>query len=341
MNYKDVLEKLKHIFLKFWRSDDSKVSLVRDVVVALLLVLIILTALWTYTGQWFGAPMVAIESGSMMHQDEPFGSLGIFASWCVMEKVKENGVKVLLDGQGGDETLLGYERFYAYLLKEKLGNLKLKEFWNEFKLSSENSKLTIKMLIGYFLYFNNMTIRKKRLNLKASKFLDGQFLSSFKDMNIVDDMLQLKTIKDVQENELTRSIGHLLRYEDRNSMAHSIEARVPFLDPEFVEKALLIPDEYKLRNGWTKAILRKYMEDKMPNEVTYRKNKLGFSVPQAKWLNELNDYYRDHLVDNARSAKYFNMDYIREIFDKKHNADIRFKFIVVETWLRVFDVNVD
>jgi signal peptidase len=76
MNYKDILGKLKKYFFKFWRSDDNKISLVRDVVVALLLVLIILTALWTYTGQWFGAPMVAIESGSMMHQEEPFGRFG-------------------------------------------------------------------------------------------------------------------------------------------------------------------------------------------------------------------------------------------------------------------------
>ena len=76
MNYKDILNKFKKYFLKFWRSDDNKISLVRDIVVAFLLVLIILTALWTYTGQWFGAPMVAIESGSMQHQGEPFGRFG-------------------------------------------------------------------------------------------------------------------------------------------------------------------------------------------------------------------------------------------------------------------------
>ena len=76
MTYEDILGKFKQKLIKFWRSDDSKISLIRDVIVALILVLIILTALWTYTGQWFGAPMVAIESGSMMHQDEPFGRFG-------------------------------------------------------------------------------------------------------------------------------------------------------------------------------------------------------------------------------------------------------------------------
>lgn len=67
---------IKELFLKFWKSDDSKISIVRDVVVALLAVLIILMILWGYTGQWFAAPMVAIESGSMEHSNSPFGRLG-------------------------------------------------------------------------------------------------------------------------------------------------------------------------------------------------------------------------------------------------------------------------
>ncbi|MBM7560888.1 asparagine synthase (glutamine-hydrolyzing) [Fusibacter tunisiensis] len=272
------------------------------------------------------------------HQEEPFGSLSIFAGWCVMERVKTNNVKVLLDGQGGDETLLGYERFYAYHLKTMLSKFEFKRFAKEFALSSKNSRLTLKDLFGYFIYFNNKNIRKKRLTYKTSKFLNSNFSAQYKTQNIVDDMLEFKSIEEVQKNELARAIGHLLRYEDRNSMAHSIEARVPFLDHTFVETAASIPNKYKLKDGWTKAVLRKYMEDKMPKEVTYRKNKLGFSVPQKKWLDELNDYFKETLLDNPRSTKYFNIDYVREIFDKKTNHDFRFKFIVVETWMRVFDV---
>jgi signal peptidase len=67
---------IKELFLKFWKSDDNKISIIRDVVVALLAVFIILMLLWGYTGQWFAAPMVAIESGSMEHDDSPFGRLG-------------------------------------------------------------------------------------------------------------------------------------------------------------------------------------------------------------------------------------------------------------------------
>jgi signal peptidase I len=70
------LKQLRQMFLKFWHSDDEKISFIRDIFVAVFVVLIILSVLWGYTGQWFGAPMVAIESGSMMHLDEPFGRIG-------------------------------------------------------------------------------------------------------------------------------------------------------------------------------------------------------------------------------------------------------------------------
>lgn len=90
MNFKDILKKFKKKFLKFWRSDNGKISLIRDVFIALLLVLIILTALWAYTGQWFGAPMVAIESGSMMHEDEPFGRFGTIDAGDMVFLVKVN-----------------------------------------------------------------------------------------------------------------------------------------------------------------------------------------------------------------------------------------------------------
>lgn len=70
------VKELKKVFLRFWRSDNDKISLVRDITIALILVLILLLALWSYTGQWLSTPMVAIESGSMRHQDEPFGRLG-------------------------------------------------------------------------------------------------------------------------------------------------------------------------------------------------------------------------------------------------------------------------
>ncbi len=90
IDFRSKFKKLKDLFLKFWRSEDSKVSLVRDIFVALLLVFIIISALWAYTGQWFGTPMVAIESGSMMHLNEPFGRIGTIDAGDMVLLVKVN-----------------------------------------------------------------------------------------------------------------------------------------------------------------------------------------------------------------------------------------------------------
>lgn len=273
------------------------------------------------------------------HQDEPFESLSIFASWCVMEEVANNKVKVLLDGQGGDETLLGYERFYVYSIKDKIKKLKFLEAVKEFRLSRENSRLSIKMLTLYLVYFNSIIIRKTRLKLKSYKFLNSKFQSKLINADIVDNMIKISNLSESQGVELNQSISNLLRYEDRNSMAYSIQSRVPFLDYEFVQKSFDLPSHYKLREGWTKAPLRKYMEEKMPRDVVYRKNKLGFSVPQERWINELSDYFMDTLLDNPRSERYFNMNSIKMIFKNKTNSDMRFKFIMIETWMRVFNIN--
>jgi len=97
MDFKD----FKKFFLRFWRSDNGKVSLIRDIVVALIAVFILLTALWAYTGQWFGAPMVAIESGSMMHNEEPFGRLGTIDAGDMVLLVKVDGKDEIVT-HGGD-----------------------------------------------------------------------------------------------------------------------------------------------------------------------------------------------------------------------------------------------
>jgi signal peptidase len=88
--FKSKIIKLKDLFFRFWRSENTKISIIRDVLVAFILVFIIIMALWTYTGQWWGAPMVAIESGSMMHKNEPFGRFGTIDAGDMVLLVKVN-----------------------------------------------------------------------------------------------------------------------------------------------------------------------------------------------------------------------------------------------------------
>jgi len=119
------VKSIKNLFLRFWRSDNGKISLLRDILVALIAVLIILTALWAYTGQWFGAPMVAIESGSMMHDDEPYGRLGTIDAGDMVLLVKVNNrddvvtyCEAIGQGNNGIQT---YGMYGDVIVYRKLG----------------------------------------------------------------------------------------------------------------------------------------------------------------------------------------------------------------------------
>ena len=119
------IDDIKQAIIKFWRSENENISLIRDIIIALFVVLIILTALWTYTGQWFGAPMVAIESGSMMHQNEPFGRIGTIDAGDMVLLVKVHGRNDVLTREGerakGDAGFKSYGDYGDVIVYKKYG----------------------------------------------------------------------------------------------------------------------------------------------------------------------------------------------------------------------------
>ena len=166
MNYKEFFKKFKEKIIRFWRSDDSKISLIRDVVVALFLVLVILTALWAYTGQWFGAPMVAIESGSMMHQEEPFGRYGTINAGDMVLLVKVNELKDIVTQIDRDPNNYHYGDFGDVIVYKPYGNENRDQIihramcWIEY--NQEYDTFTVE---GYDLYnVSSITITELGLN---------------------------------------------------------------------------------------------------------------------------------------------------------------------------------
>jgi len=89
-------------------------------------------------------------------------------------------------------------------------------------------------------------------------------------------------------NTCMHGLEELLRYADRNSMAHSREVRLPFLNHELVEFVFSLPSHFKIRGGWTKWLLRKTMENTLPGEITWRRDKTGFEPPQQQWMQNSN-----------------------------------------------------
>jgi asparagine synthase (glutamine-hydrolysing) len=213
-------------------------------------------------------------------QEEPFGSPSIFMQYQVFARAAQINCRVMLDGQGGDEILLGYERYYpAFLISlPKYKALKGLMF------SSANSGLSVSKLLRYSLYFTSPSFRNRYLQ-KRFRFLKNMSFDLMNQQTLVNSSESYKNIIDLQKIEINSlQLPHLLKYEDRNSMIHSIESRLPFLDYRMVETSLSLNDNFKIKDGWTKFILRKTIEPLLPKEVVWRKNKLGFNAPESVWL---------------------------------------------------------
>jgi len=219
-------------------------------------------------------------------QEEPFGTPSVFLQYFVLEMAKQQGCIVLLDGQGGDETLLGYERYYPTYLR----TIPFYKFPFDFYRIVNNSKLTSITLAKYLVYFSNFDLRKKNLTGRVP-YLKSQVIENA-NWEIVEKMAKSSgNILQTQLLELTSTcLPHLLKYEDKNSMHHSIETRLPFLDYRLVEIALGLKPECKINDGWTKYVSRIASSNDLPDEIRWRKVKFGFDSPDDVWLKDRNTF---------------------------------------------------
>ena len=211
-------------------------------------------------------------------QEEPFASPSIFMQYFVFKKAKDIGCKVMLDGQGADEILLGYERYYATYLRA----IPWFDVLRALFLIKRQCALSARELLGYLLYFSVSTVREWRLRRKFS-FVKPIYVRRFIDSKKTAG--EHGRIRSLQKSDIeTFQLPSLLRYQDRNSMRHSIEARLPFLDYRVVEAAFGMNNHFKIRKGWTKYVLRSAMRDILPANIVWNKIKLAFEAPTATWL---------------------------------------------------------
>lgn len=211
-------------------------------------------------------------------QEEPFATPSVFMQYFVFRKAKQIGCKVILDGQGGDEILLGYERYYSAYLRSLPWHAAIQEFFS----ITGHSRLSPREVLGYLLYFSVSRIRIARLKRKFA-YVRPEYLIQFP--NIAALNAAGRSVRVLQRMEIERfQLPHLLRYADRNSMRHSIEARLPFLDHQLVESAFGLNNRFKIKNGWTKHVMRVALAGLVPDNILWRKVKLGFEAPEAEWL---------------------------------------------------------
>lgn len=206
----------------------------------------------------------------LYHQEEPFGSASIFAQWKVMELAKKSGITVLLDGQGADEQLAGYLYYYNQYLSQL--------YQNNYNLFLKEVD-AFEKLRGLQHYLHS---RSQSVKMKLGRIKRGFFKSSISISN--------KHLFNSLKHDMTvTGLKELLRYADRNSMAHSVEVRLPFLNHKLVEFVFSLPDSFKLKDGWTKMILRETMGNILPKEITWRVDKVAYETPQDMWLDKIKD----------------------------------------------------
>lgn len=241
------------------------------------------------------------------HQDEPFVSSSIYAQWMIFKTVKQNGVKVMLDGQGSDEIMAGYSGFFSHrffdLFQAKRWSQLVKEL-----IQTKQAQGGSLALSHYLSWTCPQALRHplRRLLGKtatAPHWLDIHVLEAHDCDPFEAD--RRGTIAQQSYVQLTRScLPMLLRYEDRNSMAHSIESRTPFLDYRLVEFVYGLPSDHKLFEGTTKRILRESMKGILPEPIRTRKDKMAFVTAEEEWIKKQHSsLFRDRLYQAVEQSQ--------------------------------------
>jgi asparagine synthase (glutamine-hydrolysing) len=243
-------------------------------------------------------------------QEEPFPSAGPYSQWRVMQLARAAGVTVLLDGQGADEVLGGYHYHYGPFLAEIARTHGLPAAFRSARQAAEVTGRPLGFFVALLGYHGLPLPMKLRSLALARGATHGRVPPGMIDPDVGRSLdmrphserhrARPSLCAERRANLEATSLPALLRYEDRNSMAFSVEARTPFLDYRLVERALAFPAESLIHEGWTKNVLREAARGLVPESVRLRRDKLGFATPEKEWLTTLAPRVRDWLGPEAQ-----------------------------------------
>jgi asparagine synthase (glutamine-hydrolysing) len=230
----------------------------------------------------------------LYHQEEPIGSASIYIQYCVMKLAKKQNVTVLLDGQGADELLGGYHHFYKKYLSELYRNNKSlfnsevssykKIHGNSLINANEFKGIKNKLKVYAAPYIPAFKKRYESFSQWQAPFFSKDFWHTYSNEPFYENVNDFTLNHSLYNSLLKRGLPELLRYADRNSMAHSREVRLPFLYHELVDFLFTLPQGFKIKDGWTKWIMREAVTNILPNEICWRKDKIGYEAPQMSWM---------------------------------------------------------
>lgn len=286
------------------------------------------------------------------HQDEPFLSSSIFAQWCVFEAARRRGVVVMLDGQGADETLCGYRGFFGAYLAGLLRQGRLTSWAREVGALRRQIGFSPARSVGYTLAYLTpgalgLLGRFDNRSYSDRTWLHARHAPAFRQDPVRDAGGRAGSVQEMSVAQVAATnLPMLLHWEDRNSMAFSVEARVPFLDYRVVEFVLALPDAEKLSGGVSKAVLRKAMRGTVPDLVLDRRDKMGFLTAEPAWVRSAHSQqFRDALEDAVEALGAVLHPAILDQFDEvvagRRPFDQRYwRALSAGRWASVFSVKV-
>jgi asparagine synthase (glutamine-hydrolysing) len=297
------------------------------------------------------ADFVAALPTVLRQQDEPFGSASIAAQWFVFRSAREAGMKVMLDGQGADEVIGGYPSYLPIAATSLLRQRRLGEY--------ARAAIAQRRMLGRFPNAPREVLRElapasvgatmRALRGGADRTAESVspgaavlVTSEFRERTLsrrpkasiprsLNDLLAAETA--------SQNLPALLRFEDRNSMAHSIEARVPFLDHRLVELSFGLSDDWKIRGATTKRVLREALRGVIPESIRTRRDKIGFRAdPAVTW--SLAGRSRDTIVANRTpyEEKWFDAAAVARLLDSSDRSTeaefLVWRVLSIKSWLR-------
>lgn len=227
------------------------------------------------------------------HQGEPFASTSMYAQYRVFQLAAEAGIKVMLDGQGADELFGGYD----YYVSARIASLLRNGDWNAATALFNGARMRIRNrpLLASLAYYLVPVAGRSVLNRIASfaglRHAGNLNQAWFREREITDNESPqtegVSPFRDIFEKELRyHPLPSLLRFDDRNSMAWSVESRVPFLTPPLASYAFHMPSDFKVSpRAVSKPILRQAMRGLVPDPILDRTDKVAFATPEAEWLS--------------------------------------------------------
>jgi asparagine synthase (glutamine-hydrolysing) len=246
-------------------------------------------------------------------QGEPFATTSIFAQHLVFRLIKDKGVKVVLDGQGADEMLGGYSLFFAARIASATRHGHFKDAWRLSRSARTKGGFgNSPMAAAQFLLPNSFQEPLRRMvgREMMPAWVNRKWIESLAEAASEGRASRPNLFQSELIGSLTGTLRALLRYEDRNSMAASVESRLPFLTPSMVEFFLSLPEEYLISSdGSTKAVFRAAMRGIVPNAILDRKDKISFQTPESNWMSQLADWAEPILTaDFARTCPILDFD---------------------------------